>query len=280
MIAPEIIDRLRYVRVTDPSAVDMSRFPDFLIIGPQRTGTTWLHANLREHPEVFLSEPKELFYFSRLCDEHLHEERSIPPDLSWYLDFFKESPLRYLRKQALSLYFSRRLYAPRVRGEATASYAAMDREVIDELAVLAPGTKAIMMVRDPIERAWSHAKKDLVRNVGKKIEDVTDSEVEEFVSRPYQVRCARYAENLANWRSALGDDNVFVGRFEEVSARPVKLMCEVMSFLGVSADPRFAGRSVNTAVNPAGGSAIPPRYREMLERILSEELEAWRRGIA
>ena len=40
--------------------------PDFLIIGPQRTGTTWLHAHLRFHPQIFLSEPKELYFFSSL----------------------------------------------------------------------------------------------------------------------------------------------------------------------------------------------------------------------
>ena len=55
--------QLRHVRVSDP-AVRLERFPDFFIVGPQRTGTTWLHAHLRFHPQIFLAEPKELFFFA------------------------------------------------------------------------------------------------------------------------------------------------------------------------------------------------------------------------
>ena len=40
-------------------------FPDFLGIGAQKAGTTWLHENLRRHPELFLPEEKELHYFDR-----------------------------------------------------------------------------------------------------------------------------------------------------------------------------------------------------------------------
>jgi len=64
VLSESVRARLRYVRARGDE--DLSRFPDFLIIGPQRTGTTWLHAHLRFHPQIFLSEPKEIFFFSRL----------------------------------------------------------------------------------------------------------------------------------------------------------------------------------------------------------------------
>jgi len=277
MIYRERIERLRYVSVSDPAAIDLRRFPDFLIIGPQRTGTTWLHANLREHPEVFLSEPKELFFFSRLKPVGTHKPREVSSELADYLRAFRERPLRYLYKQGLNLLFHKRFYNPRVRGEATASYAAIDADVIADIQALNPRIKAVMMVRNPVERAWSHAKKDLARNAGRPIAEVADEDFEAFFRDPYQIRCAQYDRNLANWRSVLGNDRVFAGRFEDIQTRPVELMCRVMRFLGVDDDPRFAGRSVNEAVNPAGGAGVPARYRAILEDILAEELDAWRR---
>ena len=40
--------------------------PDFLVIGAQRAGTTWLHRVLRQHPSLWLAPVKELHYFDKL----------------------------------------------------------------------------------------------------------------------------------------------------------------------------------------------------------------------
>ena len=57
------------------------RLPDFLGIGTQKGGTTYLHRLLQQHPQVFLAHPKELHYFS------LHQDRG----LDWYSNHFAEA---------------------------------------------------------------------------------------------------------------------------------------------------------------------------------------------
>ena len=42
-----------------------ARGPDFLVIGAQRAGTTWLHRVLSEHPALWLTPVKELHYFDK-----------------------------------------------------------------------------------------------------------------------------------------------------------------------------------------------------------------------
>lgn len=42
---------------------DNQRFPDFIGIGAQKAGTTWLYKNLKQHPNIWLPEIKELHYF-------------------------------------------------------------------------------------------------------------------------------------------------------------------------------------------------------------------------
>lgn len=281
MTARELTDdvrsRLRYVRVR-PETRDIGRFPDFFIAGPQRTGTTWLHANLRFHPEIFLSEPKEIYFFSRLKTPDDPKYRSS--DLEWYLSFFRDRPAVWVYKQLQCLWRTRRPYAPKTRGEATASYAALDSDVIEDVALLNPDLKIIVMVRDPVERVWSHAKKDLARNRARRLEDVSDEELRRFFSDPYQIRCARYVENIERWESGFSKAQVYVGRFDDIAVRPEAFLTEVLAFLGVSTDPRCIPASVRQPVNPTSESKVPDRHRRFLEELLREEIASWRARFA
>ena len=45
----------------------VTRLPTFLHIGPGKSGSSWLHETLALHPEVYLSEAKDLYFFSRYC---------------------------------------------------------------------------------------------------------------------------------------------------------------------------------------------------------------------
>jgi len=275
LIPRDIRDRLRYIEIAS-DRLTLERFPDFLIVGPQRTGTTWLHAVLGSHPEVFLSDPKELFFFSRLKERN--SPRFESAELDWYLSFFHDPLPRRLARHLRCLRRHGRLYRPKVRGEATASYAAMDRDLVEEIAVLRPDVRSLFMLRDPVERAWSHAKKDLARNRGRKVHEVPDAEWTAFFRDPYQLRCARYRENLATWRAVFGDANVFVGTFEEVEERPAALLTRVTRFLGVSDDAGFVDPSLlRKAVNPTANSSIPGHLRRILEEMLAREIEDWRR---
>src|SRR5512147_848625 len=98
----------RYVKVSGDA--NLRYFPDFLIIGPQRTGTTWLHAHLRFHPQIFLSEPKELYFFSSL--ERRDSKRFVSDQLAWYLRFFRDPLWRRAAKTAICLRRHGELYRP------------------------------------------------------------------------------------------------------------------------------------------------------------------------
>ncbi len=274
MIPQEITRQLKYVRVSDRD-LSLARFPDFLIVGPQRTGTTWLHAQLRFHPQIFLSEPKEIFYFSRLKTPENPKFESA--ELAWYLQFFRDRLWWRVAKTATCLWRYRDLYRPRMRGEATASYAAIDEDVIREIVLLNPEIRVILMIRDPIDRAWSHAKKDLVRNRKRKMEDVGSSEFKKFFADNYQLRCARYVENIDRWGRNLRPGHLFVGLFDDIALQPEELLLAVMRFLGVRSEIRYIPPDVRATVNPTGESRIPEEYRAHLSELFRIEIEQLRR---
>ena len=268
MIDEAVRRRLRYVKVTGDE--DLSRFPDFLIIGPQRTGTTWLHAHLRFHPQIFLSEPKELFFFSSL--ETRDPKRFVSDQLSWYLRFFRDPLWRRAAKAAICLRRHGERYRPIVRGEATASYAAMAPAVIDDIVALKPDVRAILMVRHPIERAWSHAKKDLVRNRKRRFEDVGVDEFRAFFADPYQRRCAQYAEMAEAWSSRLRPGHLFIGIFDQIATRPEAMLVELMRFLGVRAERRYIDPDAKNPVNPTAATRIPAEHRQYLQDLFGDDI--------
>lgn len=274
MISEDVKRKLRWVKVSNGDA-DLSRFPDFLVIGPQRTGTTWLHAHLRYHPQIFLAEPKELYFFSSLKTRD--PQRFVSDELSWYLQFFRDPLWRRAAKTGWSLWRHRQLYRPRVRGEATASYAALDADVIADIAALNPELKVILMIRNPIDRAWSHAKKDLVRNRKRRFEDVSEPEFRAFFTDPYQLRCARSVEQYDRWSAHLQPGHLLVGVFDHIATRPQELLLDVMRFLGVRADQRYVDPSVRSPINPTAVDPIPEQYQRLLRELLRDEVNQIRK---
>jgi hypothetical protein len=104
--------------------------PNLIIIGAPKCGTTSLHFYLDLHPEVSMSEQKELHYFSR---SNWRERQG------WYEEQFEgcETP---------------------VRGEATPAYAFYPRKrgIPERIHSLIPEAKLIYVVRDPFEQIVSH----------------------------------------------------------------------------------------------------------------------------
>lgn len=250
--------RLRHVHIPDPS-LDLSRFPDFMIVGPQRTGTTWLYENLRTHPQVLFAEPKETFFFSSLGPGG--NGRFGSNDLGRYLSMFPDPPGPRVIGDP-----------PIVRGEATASYAHLAPEIIAEIAQLNPRLRVLLMIRNPVERTWSHAKKDLAQRGGRSIADVGDGELEAFFVRPGQRIRANYPTLYARWCDAFGEDRVLWRAFDEIRTRPRRLLLDVMSFLTVDDDSRHLTDRVTERINSSDPVEIPTRHRRRLERLFAGEL--------
>src|SRR5438876_3783853 len=81
---------------------ELDQFPDFLVIAPPKTGTTWLSRQLSRHPRIFTPPAKEIEYFN-----FYWKTRS----LAWYLSCFREG-------------------SGRLKGEATPGYATLPRSTI------------------------------------------------------------------------------------------------------------------------------------------------------
>jgi hypothetical protein len=111
--------------------------PDFVLIGTQKGGTTSLYAYLCDHPQVQRAAEKEVHYFD------LQYQKGI----GWYRRQFVPQSVSQLRKR----FASRRL----LLGEATPYYL-FHPAVPRRMAQLLPDVKLIALLRNPVDRAYSH----------------------------------------------------------------------------------------------------------------------------
>jgi len=250
---------------------DLRKFPDFLILGPQRTGTTWLFFNLHLHPEILLHRMKETYFFSTLGRPgHPHFRY---PCLEDYLASFDEPIGERLKKHYTCLRKSLSLYRPKVIGEATASYALLPDEVIAAIVACKPDIKGIIMLRDPVERAWSHAKKTLVRG---KSEAVGFEKFCEYFESSGQRQRADYPSMIAAWKRHLAPGNLYLGRYDRIAGDPKPFLEEVERFLGVTTKALFFNRHLTIKLNPTSGDRMPEKIRGFLEMVLAKDREAYR----
>lgn len=103
--------------------------PDFIIIGAQKSGTSSLHYYLNQHPELICSIPKEIHYFDRMINYGY--------TLKWYENHFK------------SLFGNNKLFF-----ESSPNYI-YHRSVANHISRYYPNIKLILILRDPVERAFS-----------------------------------------------------------------------------------------------------------------------------
>lgn len=112
--------------------------PNFLVIGAEKSGTTWLYNKLSRHSEIYLPLTKECHFFNQYNSNLEVNNNYSKLGWDWYQKFFSDIP-----QQA------------KAYGEVTPMYLC-DPEAPQRIAQDLPNIKLIYILRNPIERAYSH----------------------------------------------------------------------------------------------------------------------------
>jgi len=111
--------------------------PTFLFIGAEKAGTTWFYARLKEHPDIFVPETKELHFFNKYNSNLEKMDRFEKLGLNYYQRFFQ----RYAGEKAI--------------GEVCPMYLC-DPCAPVRIRQTLPQVKLIACLRNPADRAYSH----------------------------------------------------------------------------------------------------------------------------
>ena len=250
--------------------------PDFLVIGAPKAGTTAVHSALRQHPEVFVSDPKEPKYW--LCDD------APPPAWHGPGDAHSQQEWVWRREDYLDLFAGAR--PDQVRGESTPFYL-WSRGAHRRLGEQLPDVRLVAVVRDPIDRAysnWMHLwcdglepDGDFVSAFGRQDQRVADGWAPFWRYRELGL----YGEQLAHLYRYVDPERVLVVRYREVVDQPAETVDTICRFLGiaegqVSSIPRDNSRSY---VEPGWRSrAVGPVVRAGAALGAYAPPQAWRRA--
>ena len=273
--------RLASRRVRVRQATSFARpMPSFMIIGTQRGGTSSLYKYLERHPDLDASIRKETEYFSRRSSE----------SEGWYRAHFGLVAGRGGRRLAF---------------EATPDYLFYP-STAERVAERLPGARFIVLLRDPVERAYSHYR-HMVRlgfeelsfddALACEAERIAGDEAElardpSFFSRDllrfsYATR-GRYADQLERWFAVSDPSRFLILRSEDLFEDPAAVVAEVIAFLGVrpwsprsyhnfSREPVAAGdRSISSSAAALLKRDLEPEVRR-LEDLLGRSM-GWRLG--
>ena len=215
--------------------------PSFFIIGPPRTGTTWLYEILKQRA-ILPKGTKETRFF----DIHFHR------GLSWYQAHYPSSN------------------GTQVLGEVAPTYFA-SQPACHRIQELVPTAKIICIFRNPVERLVS-----LYRV--KRAYGFIPWNFEEALRRdPELIESGLYATHLKTWRRTFGSDQVLTTFFDDLRSDPQQYVYALADFIGI---PRFTLPTKALKTIYTSESMTHPRsyYRTHRATMIADWLKARRLG--
>lgn len=196
----------------------MARFPDFLIVGAPKCGTTSLKRYLQGHSAIYLPEG-EPHFFTYVAEGRPHWGVETVDE---YADLFGEADPEQVWGEKSSWYL----------------YSSTAAEQIEKFA---PDTKCIVLLRHPVDRAYSHwsfrVQNDWETLPFRNAIAAEEERIENgaFWGTHY-MNAGRYHEQLLRFYDHLGSEQVLVLWFEDLVSDSEAVAREALSFLGV--DPK------------------------------------------
>ncbi|MFN8619146.1 MAG: hypothetical protein U0869_00185 [Chloroflexota bacterium] len=226
-------------------SVDALPWPGLFLVGAAMAGASRLRTELGRHPAIRFAEPEEPHHFSDVRPAPRFARRMpVVTDAAAYLRLFEGAPAGSLRAEASTSY----LTSP---------------ETPDRIAAVAPDARIVILLRDPVERAWAHHRSDRAhgderRGFLRAIRDELHRPARWGVE-PVYLGAGRYADGLARYLDRFGPEHVWVRFSEWVAPDPGRAAHELVGWLGLDATGLAAAPT--TGPDPASPTAATSEAR-------------------
>jgi hypothetical protein len=176
---------------------------NFLGIGAQKAGTTWLYTMLSHHPAIRFPAGKEIHFWDQ------QRQRGI----DWYDALFTGDE--------------------QIKGEITPAYAILSVSQVRDIYTYYPHIRLFYVLRNPIERAWSAALMALER-AEMTITDASDQWFIDHFNSQDSLKRGDYEACLKIWTSVYLRSQLLILRFEAIATNPSQLLTQCCQHLGIN----------------------------------------------
>lgn len=201
--------------------------PTVIGIGAQKCASSWVHSVLGAHPQVGVSDPKELDFFSYNFDRGYR----------WYESHFRDMSRLIARCETSPSYF----YDPRSAERAWH----FNKDV-----------KIVALLRDPVARAYSNHLHEVIKR------HIPHLSFEKgLLGNPAYIDQGRYHTHLNRWFQIFGSKQILVLLAEEIFADPAAAATRLYDFVGV--DSSFVSNVASEARNTSDRARLPALRRTL-----------------
>jgi len=249
--------------------------PDFLCVGAQKGGTSWLFHQLTLHPDFWMPPVKEVHYF----DSMSKVKRNNPPRCKderdqWFLARLVElSALPYIDLDSYSELFAAKNTL--LSGDITPAYSMLNDELIETIVGYFPNLKVIFLARDPVDRAWSQLSMGVRLGNIPAFDSTNPAEVLRNLLSPGVFFRSYPSKIVKRWRRYVRPDLFRIYFFDDLKEDPAGMRRSILSFLG--ADPDKPSGSLKADYNGQGGKEKLPltdKVRARVAHFFEHELKA------
>lgn len=209
---------------------------NLFVIGVNKAGTSWLYYLLDHHPDIFMADAKELYFFGEVEDKGPNTLEAYHARFPFHEDY------RYF-------------------GEATVMYY-RSAEVAKKIRSYNPEAKLLAIVRDPIDRLrsqYQYHKQLGILDEGTTVAEALDGR------DPHLVQDSHYEETLPAFEKRFGPDQFKIISLEDARDAPDALWADLLSYLNLPSAPRPPAES--SPENPTGSAAFRRVYRSTVRPI-------------
>jgi hypothetical protein len=246
--------------------------PVFLMIGAQRSGTSTLYQSIGDHPGILPAAAKEIHFF----------DLNFAQGLRWYRAYF---PLQRSAARARA-----QGWQPVITGEASPYYL-FHPLAAERAGAILPDAKLIAILRNPIDRGYSHYHKQLrAKRETLSFEEAVDAEPTRLAGEFERLRTVagyrskshrwfsylsrdHYLEQLQRWTQHYPRERLLVVSSEEYYRQPQAVFDQIFDFLQVPRvslpghQPSVASAPGYPKMNPDTRARLVEQFRPLNERL-------------
>lgn len=262
----------------------------FLGAGVMKAGTTWLYNILKDHPEIYFSPEKEIHFWADSYGDSNYlspinrlnkvktmlDRASNQKNINQYRQLLRWTHI-YLKQEIDEEWYQKLFILNKQENRYNTDFSNvtchMSAEGWQKAKEISQQLRVIYVLRDPIERLWSHIKFHH-QYAGKEMnfDEWSKKDFKYFIQRPHVWKNCEYAKWIEVMRNNLGDDEFKLLYFEDFRADPKGQFEVVEDFLGI-AHHDYPAAKIAKKVNPSKSIPMPENYVSVAKQLLKGEVQ-------
>jgi len=268
------------------------KVPNFFIVGAPKCGTTSLYNYLKQHPQIFMCPIKEPFYFSKDFDDSMFVQKysnNMADDLIKILNGKKkEAHSGNVKNWDIYLRLFEGVTDEKAIGEASSGYL-YSKVAAFNIKEKIPDAKIIMVLRDPVKRAFSHylmnSRIGFIENSSfiNAVEEDYNSKKKGWGVSSLHIELGLYYEQVKRYLDIFSEKDVKIIVHERLQKGTDSITKEIFDFLGIDRYKVDVSQNFNAAQIPVKSLKLllsNTRLRNSFRKIIPNRIKVKAKRIA